>query len=159
MSSNPPDPIIETEPERLLAWYRAAKRDLPWRRRSDPYAIWVSEIMLQQTRVETALPYYERFLKRFPTVGDLAASEVDDVLTLWSGLGYYRRARLMHRAAQQVVAEGEGFPATIEGLKRLPGVGEYTAAAVASIAFGLVEPTIDGNVKRVIGRLLVTYRR
>ena len=109
--------------------------------------------MLQQTRVETVLPYYERFMERFPTVAELAGAEVEEVLALWSGLGYYRRARAMHRAAKQIVAD-ESLPSTLEDLKKLPGVGDYTAAAVGSIAFGLKEPTIDGNVKRVIGRLL-----
>jgi A/G-specific adenine glycosylase len=143
-----------SERRALLDWYDERRRDLPWRRRSDPYAIWVSEIMLQQTRVETVLPYYERFLERFPTVASLASAKTEEVLALWSGLGYYRRARLMHAAACKIVDEGGTFPRTLEGLRALPGVGEYTAAAVGSIGFGLVQPTIDGNVKRVVGRLL-----
>ena len=138
----------------LLRWFDQNKRDLPWRRRSDPYAIWVSEIMLQQTQVETVLPYYEKFLHRFPTVEDLAAASTEEVLGRWSGLGYYRRARLLHRAAQQMVDSGGGFPDDLEGLKALPGVGDYTAAAVGSIAFGLAEPAIDGNIERVVGRFL-----
>ena len=143
-----------TQKRALLGWYDEGQRDLPWRRLSDPYAIWVSEIMLQQTRVETVLPYYQRFLERFPTVASLASAETEEVLALWSGLGYYRRARLMHAAARKIVDDGGAFPSTLEGLRALPGVGEYTAAAVGSIGFGLVEPTIDGNVKRVVGRLL-----
>ena len=137
----------------LLAWFDRHRRDLPWRRTRDPYAIWLSEVMLQQTRIETALPYYQRFLKRFPTVADLAAAEVEEVLTLWSGLGYYRRARQLHAAARRVVEIG-GFPRTVEGLRELPGIGSYTAAAVASIAFGVAEPVLDGNVERVLSRWL-----
>lgn len=138
----------------LLDWYEKRQRDLPWRRRSDPYSIWVSEIMLQQTRVETVLPYYGRFIERFSTIELLAAAETEEVLALWSGLGYYRRARAMHSAARVIVEAGGDFPSTLKGLRALPGVGEYTAAAVGSIAFGLVEPTVDGNVKRVVGRML-----
>jgi len=139
----------------LLAWYDRQRRDLPWRRDSDPYRVWVSEIMLQQTRVETVVPYYERFLARFPDVAALAAAGEDEVLALWSGLGYYRRARQMHAAARQVVRRHGGrFPASVEGLSTLPGIGPYTAAAVGSIAFGVVEPVMDGNVERVTARLL-----
>lgn len=138
--------------QRLLDWYDEQKRDLPWRRTEDPYAIWVSEIMLQQTRVETVLPFFERFLSRFPTVETLAQAETEEVLGLWSGLGYYRRARLLHEAAGRVVEGGGQIPTDIEGLRKLPGVGAYTAAAIGSIAFGLAEPTIDGNVERVISR-------
>lgn len=140
--------------EDLLLWFEQNKRDLPWRWQRDPYAIWVSEIMLQQTQVETVLPYYERFLASFPTVEDLAAGAIDEILGLWSGLGYYRRARLLHQAAQKIVDSGEGFPGDLEGLRSLPGVGGYTAAAVGSIAFGIAEPAIDGNVERVVGRYL-----
>src|SRR5947199_398627 len=122
--------------EALLLWFDRHRRDLPWRRTSDPYRIWLSEVMLQQTRVETVLPYYDRFLARFPTVESLAAAEVEEVLALWSGLGYYRRARQLHAAAREIAALG-GFPRTLEGLLTLPGVGAYTAAAVGSIAFGL----------------------
>jgi A/G-specific adenine glycosylase len=137
----------------LLAWFDRHRRDLPWRRNQDPYRIWLSEIMLQQTRVETVLPYYERFLARFPTVDALAAAPLEEALALWSGLGYYRRARQLHRAAQEIAARG-GFPETLQGLLALPGIGAYTAAAVGSIAFGLAEPVLDGNVERVLTRLL-----
>lgn len=137
----------------LLTWFDRHKRDLPWRRTRDPYPIWLSEVMLQQTRIETALPYYQRFLERFPTVADLAAAEVEEVLALWSGLGYYRRARQLHAAARRVVETG-GFPRTVEGLLELPGIGSYTAAAVASMAFGVAEPVLDGNVERVLSRWL-----
>jgi A/G-specific adenine glycosylase len=139
-------------PRALLAWYDRHRRDLPWRRTSDPYRIWVSEVMLQQTRVETVLPYYRRFLARFPTVAALAAAAVDELLALWSGLGYYRRGRQLHAAARRIVAAG-GFPRTVAGLKALPGIGDYTAAAVASIAFGVAVPVLDGNVERLLCRL------
>ncbi len=138
----------------LIAWFEANREDLPWRRTTDPYAIWLSEVMLQQTQVATVIPYYERFLARFPTVEALAAAPLDDVLKLWEGLGYYSRARNLHRAAQVVVGElGGRFPATVEGLLRLPGVGRYTAGAVGSIAFGLDAPALDGNAIRVLSRL------
>ena len=138
----------------LLPWYRAQRRDLPWRRTRDPYAIWLSEAMLQQTRVETVIPYWKRFLARFPTVADLAAAPEADVLALWSGLGYYRRARALHAAARVVVADFDGaLPDTVAALKTLPGVGEYTAGAVASIAFDRPAPLVDGNVARVFCRV------
>jgi A/G-specific adenine glycosylase len=138
----------------LLAWYRAERRDLPWRRSGDPYAIWVSEAMLQQTRVDVAIPYYERWLKRWPTVAALAAADEEQVLAQWSGLGYYARARNLHRGAQAVVRDhGGGIPASVEGLRALPGVGPYTAAAVGSIAFGLPAACVDGNVVRVVARV------
>ncbi len=136
----------------LLAWYGEHARDLPWRRSRDPYRIWVSEIMLQQTRVETVIPYYERFLARFPAVEELAAASEQDVLGLWAGLGYYRRARNLHRAARQVVVLGS-VPDTVRGLRDLAGIGAYTAAAIASIAFGHDEVAVDGNVRRVVTRL------
>lgn len=139
--------------EALLAWFDQHRRDLPWRRTSDPYRIWLSEVMLQQTRVETVLPFYNRFLERFPTVEDLARAEVEEVLALWSGLGYYRRARQLHAAAREI-AEAGAFPSTVEGLLELPGIGAYTAAAVASIAFGVAAPVMDGNVERVLSRVL-----
>lgn len=139
--------------EDLLAWFDLHRRDLPWRRTRDPYAIWLSEVMLQQTRVETALPFYNRFLEKFPTVEDLARAGVEEVLALWSGLGYYRRARQLHAAARRI-AELGAFPSTLEGLLALPGVGAYTAAAVASIAFGVATPVMDGNVERVLCRCL-----
>lgn len=137
----------------LLAWFDRHRRDLPWRRSQDPYRVWLSEVMLQQTRVEVVIPYYERFLARFPTVEALASSPVEEVLTLWSGLGYYRRARQLHAAAQKVAAAGV-FPRTVDGWLELPGIGPYTAAAVTSIAFGVVAPVLDGNVERVLSRWL-----
>ena len=138
----------------LGRWYRLAARDLPWRRSRDPYAIWVSEIMLQQTRVDTALPYYQRFLERFPTVAALANCPVDEVLKQWSGLGYYRRARQLHDAARLVCRDhGGALPASACELERLPGVGRYTAGAIASIAFGEQVPLVDGNVARVLSRV------
>jgi A/G-specific adenine glycosylase len=138
----------------LLAWYAAHKRDLPWRATHDPYLIWVSEIMLQQTRVAAVLEHYRLFLAAFPTVEALAAASEPEVLALWSGLGYYRRARMLHRAAKVVVGELAGaMPRTAEGLRALPGVGAYTAAAVASIAFGEPVAVVDGNVERVLARV------
>jgi A/G-specific adenine glycosylase len=138
--------------KQLLQWYAAGHRDLPWRRTSDPYRIWISEIMLQQTRAQAVIPYYTRFLNRFPTVESLAAAEEEQVLTLWSGLGYYSRARNLRYAAQQIVA-ATGFPRDFEGLRALPGIGDYTAAAIASIAFGLPHVVVDGNVLRVVARV------
>lgn len=150
----PPDPERGRLRGALLRWYRRERRDLPWRRTRDPYRIWISEAMLQQTRVETVIPYYERFLERFPDVGALAAAEMDDVLERWQGLGYYSRARNLKRAAEQIVAEGSGeLPASAAELRRLPGVGRYTAGAVASIAFDRPEPIVDGNVARVLSRI------
>jgi len=139
----------------LLRWYGRHARDLPWRQTKDPYPIWVSEIMLQQTRVTAALPYYERFLKEFPDVHALAAAPEAKLLDVWSGLGYYRRVRQMQQAAKVVAAEFDGvFPDTHEGLLALPGIGPYTAAAIGSIAFGLPHAVVDGNVIRVISRLV-----
>ena len=138
----------------LLAWYDRAAADLPWRRSGDPYRIWLSEIMLQQTQVETVIPYYERFLAAFPTVEALAAAPLAAVLKLWEGLGYYSRARRLHRAARIIVGDlGGRFPTTADALRQLPGVGPYTAGAVASIAFGQRAPVLDGNVIRVFARL------
>ena len=138
----------------LLAWYERERRDLPWRRTKDPYAIWLSEVMLQQTQVATVIPYWERFLARFPTVRALAEAPLDDVLAGWRGLGYYSRARNLHRAAQEVVARfGGQLPASAEALLTLPGFGRYTSGAVASIAFGEQAPLVDGNVARVLSRL------
>jgi A/G-specific adenine glycosylase len=137
---------------RLARWYRRAQRDLPWRRTRDPYAIWVSEVMLQQTTVEVVAPRWERFLERFPTVEALARASESAVLAEWSGLGYYARARNLHRAARAVAA-AEAFPTTAEGWRALPGIGAYTAAAVSSIAFGAREAVVDGNVVRVLCRL------
>ncbi len=136
----------------LLRWYRRAARTLPWRGSLDPYAIWVSEVMLQQTRVETVLRYYAPFLRAFPTVGALASAELPAVLARWSGLGYYARARAMHAAARTIASRG-AFPDAFEELRELPGFGAYTAAAVAAIAFGRPEPAIDGNAVRVLARL------
>lgn len=138
----------------LLTWYSANARDLPWRRTRDPYAIWLSEIMLQQTRVPTAIPYYDRFLKRFPTVDRLARARLDTVLKLWEGLGYYSRARNLHRAAKEIVSRFHGqVPRAVEELLTLPGIGRYTAGAIASIAFGERAPLVDGNVERVLCRV------
>ena len=140
--------------QRLLAWYERHGRDLPWRHSRDPYAIWVAETMLQQTQVGTVIPYYERFLTRFPTIEALAGARLDDVLKAWEGLGYYARARNLHRAARRAVEEWGGrLPETPELLRRLPGVGRYTAAAVASIAFGQDASALDANVRRVMCRL------
>ncbi len=139
----------------LVHWYRQCQRRLPWRQTNDPYRIWVSEIMLQQTRVDVVIPYYERFLARFPTVADLAASDEDDVLSLWSGLGYYRRARSLLAGARYVAEMHAGeFPTRWEDALSIPGVGPYTAAAILSIAFGHRAPVVDGNVERVVTRLL-----
>lgn len=138
----------------LLQWYGVHRRDLPWRATRDPYRIWVSEIMLQQTRVAAVLEHYRRFLAAFPTVQALAGASEADVLALWSGLGYYRRARMLHRAAKVVTQESAGvLPRTAERLRTLPGVGAYTSAAVASIAFGEPVAVVDGNVERVLARV------
>ena len=140
--------------KQLLEWFRQFQRDLPWRRTTDPYRIWLSEIMLQQTRVAAAIPYYERFLQRFPDVHALAAAPQEEVLRLWSGLGYYRRARNLQKAAQQIVAKHGGqFPARLDDVLALPGVGNYTAAAILSIGFGEKHAVLDGNVARVVARL------
>ncbi len=141
-------------PASLLEWYAAHQRPLPWRARPDPYAVWVSEIMLQQTRVDTVIPYFERWLARFPDIPALAAADQRDVLTLWEGLGYYSRARNLHRAAQIVVAQHGGqLPDSVGALRKLPGIGPYTAGAIASLAFGQDEALVDGNVRRVLARL------
>ncbi len=137
----------------LLVWYDRHARDLPWRESRDPYRVWVSEIMLQQTRVAAVIAHYHEFLRRFPTVEKLARAREASVLAAWSGLGYYRRARMLHAAAK-VVARRGAFPATVEGLRDLPGVGRYTAAAIASIAFGQSVAVVDGNVERVLERVL-----
>ena len=139
----------------LIRWYETAKRDLPWRRTNDPYAVWISEIMLQQTRVEAVISYYHRFMSAFPDVYTLAAAPEESVLKAWEGLGYYSRARNLHKAAK-IVSQSMGgiFPADYAALRELPGIGDYTAGAIASIAFGIPVPAIDGNVKRVISRLL-----
>jgi A/G-specific adenine glycosylase len=141
---------------RLLAWYATSRRDLPWRfaeGEAEPYRVWLSEAMLQQTQVARVIPYYQRFLDRFPTLSALAAAEEGEVLAVWSGLGYYARARLLHRAAREALARHGGLPASLGALEALPGFGPYTAGAVASIAFGIPAPAVDGNVMRVLSRL------
>jgi A/G-specific adenine glycosylase len=139
----------------LLGWYRRNRRDLPWRRSRDPYAIWLSEVMLQQTQVATVIPYYERFLERFPNIESLAQASEDEVLSMWSGLGYYRRARGLRDGAQAVMERHAGrLPRDPVALRALPGIGRYTAGAVASMAFDLPEPIVDGNVRRVLSRWL-----
>ncbi len=139
----------------LLAWYDANAAPLPWRASKDPYRVWLSEIMLQQTQVDTVIPFFLRFLEAYPTVEALAAAPLDDVLKRWEGLGYYSRARNLHRAAQSVVVDfGGRFPDTVEGLQKLPGIGRYTAGAVASIAYDQRAPLLDGNVIRVFARLI-----
>lgn len=139
---------------RLLTWYRQNGRSLPWRGHPDPYAVWVSEIMLQQTRVEAVIPYFEAWMRRFPNVKVLAEASEQDVLAAWEGLGYYSRARNLHRAAKWVMEKHGGvLPQNVEALRQLPGVGRYTAGAIASFAFGLDEPTLDGNLRRVLARL------
>lgn len=138
----------------LLAWYRRHQRDLPWRRDQDPYRVWVSEVMLQQTTVKVVAPYFDAFLRRFPTLSALADAPEDDVLAAWSGLGYYHRARNLHRGARHVRDQHAGrFPRTLEAALAVPGVGLYTASAVLSIAYGVSLPVVDGNVRRVLARL------
>ena len=140
--------------QKLLAWYDENKRDLPWRRSKNPYHIWVSEIMLQQTRVDTVIPYYERFLDWFPTVENLANAPEERLLKAWEGLGYYSRVRNMQAAAQQIMEDFDGeFPSTYEGISSLKGIGPYTAGAISSIAFNIAQPAVDGNVMRVLARL------
>jgi len=147
----PSAPEVRT---RLLAWYDANRRDLPWRRTRDPYRILVAEYLLQRTRIVSGTPYYERFLDRFPTVRDLAAASLDDVLAVWEGLGFYGRARNLRAAARAIVERHGGqVPQSVEELESLPGIGPYTAGAIASIAFGVPVPAVDGNVTRVIARL------
>jgi len=148
----------------LLGWYDRNRRDLPWRRTRDPYRIWIAEVMLQQTTVRAATPYYEAFLKRFPTLQSLAEEPEEEVVGAWSGLGYYHRARNLHRGAQHVAERHAGrFPRTIEAALAVPGVGLYTASAILSIAHGQALPVVDGNVRRVLARLLALcgpeYRR
>jgi A/G-specific adenine glycosylase len=140
---------------RLLAWYSSHRRDLPWRENRDPYRVWLSEIMLQQTRVAAVIDHYRKFLRRFPTLEKLAAAREASVLAAWSGLGYYRRARMLHAAAKVVVREHGGrFPETAEALQALPGIGRYTSAAIASIAFDEPVAVVDGNVERVLQRVV-----
>jgi len=140
--------------ETLLQWYAENHRDLPWRHQPTPYHVWISEVILQQTRVSQGYEYYQRFIGKWPTVGDLARASEEEVLKMWQGLGYYSRARNLHRCAKQVVEQHGGvFPADYEQLKKLQGIGNYTAAAIASIAFGLPHAVVDGNVYRVLSRL------
>jgi A/G-specific adenine glycosylase len=139
---------------RLLNWYQGHARWLPWHEHPNPYTVWISEIMLQQTRVETVIPYYERWMERFPTLASLAHASQQEVLTVWEGLGYYSRARNLHQAAQIVMDEFSGnLPQDVRQLRRLPGIGRYTAGAIASIAFGMDEPALDGNIRRVLTRV------
>jgi A/G-specific adenine glycosylase len=145
---------LKTFQKRLLRWFRTHKRDLPWRASRDPYRIWLAEVMLQQTRIAAVMPYYDRFLKNLPDVESLANAPITEVLKLWSGLGYYSRARNLHRAAKQIVAQHDGqFPHTLDEALELPGVGTYTAAAVLSIAYDVPLGVVDGNVARVLARL------
>src|SRR5574341_14628 len=138
----------------LIRWFEQHQERLPWREKREPYRVWLSEIMLQQTQAATVIPYYERFLARLPTIEALAAASLDEVLKLWEGLGYYSRARNLHRAAQKIVEEyGGEFPTEIEQLRKLPGIGRYTAGAIASLALGVDAPVLDGNVMRVLARL------
>jgi A/G-specific adenine glycosylase len=140
--------------KRLLSWYDCNRRDLPWRSDRDPYRVWLSEVMLQQTRVSSVLEHYRRFLQRFPTVQKLASARESAVLAAWSGLGYYRRARMMHAAARVIVKQHAGkFPGSIADLRALPGIGRYTAAAISSIVFNTPVAVVDGNVERVLGRV------
>ena len=139
----------------IIRWYKTARRNLPWRANATPYHVWLSETMLQQTRIETVIPYYERFLAQLPTIESLAAVDDEKLMKLWEGLGYYSRARNLKKAAQTVVASYDGvLPKTAQELQKLPGIGEYTAGAIASIAFGQPEPAVDGNVLRVIMRFI-----
>lgn len=162
--ADPVDVVLEhpeiydmTKP--VLTWFQNEKRDLPWRRTLDPYYIWVSEIMLQQTRVEAVKPYYERFLTTLPTVKDLADAKEDTILKLWEGLGYYNRVRNMQRAARQIMVDYHGeFPGSFEAILSLTGIGNYTAGAISSIAFGIPKPAVDGNVLRVISRITGSYQ-
>ena len=142
----------------LVDWYRENKRDLPWRHNPDAYRVWISEIMLQQTRVEAVKGYYDRFLKALPTVKDLAEAEEDKLLKLWEGLGYYNRVRNMQKAAQQIMVDHEGiFPDTYEEILQLKGIGNYTAGAISAFAYGIPKPAVDGNVLRVISRITGSY--
>jgi len=141
--------------QRLLAWFAGNARDLPWRHNRTPYRVWISEVMLQQTQVQTVRDYYVRFMERLPTIEALAQASLQDVLKLWEGLGYYSRARALHRAARELLAKYGGvLPADVKALQQLPGIGAYTAGAIGSIAFGIPAPAIDGNVRRVMARVL-----
>jgi len=159
MSSRPRPSATASIPalrRRLLAWYRRHRRELPWRRTCDPYRVWLSEVMLQQTRAGSVVPYYTRFLRRFPSVGRLAAAAEESVLSAWAGLGYYRRARLLHRAAREIVeCHGGRVPDEPAALRSLPGIGRYTCGAILSICFDRPEPIVDGNVERVLTRVFL----
>lgn len=147
--------LTEEVLQKLLLWYQSARRDLPWRKTKDPYCIWISEIMLQQTRVEAVKEYYHRFLKVLPTVSHLAEASEETVLKLWEGLGYYSRARNLKKAAQQIISEHNGeFPRNFDAIRKLSGIGDYTAGSISSIAFDLPTPAVDGNVLRVMSRVL-----
>lgn len=152
------DILTEKEPfqEALVQWYESVKRDLPWRRTSNPYYIWVSEVMLQQTRVDTVIPYYERFIKKYPTIEALAYSDEEELLKMWEGLGYYSRARNLRAGARQVLEEFNGLiPQTRKEISTIKGIGPYTAGAILSIAFGIPEHAVDGNVMRVLSRIVL----
>ena len=150
-------PLLKESVEPVVAWYRKHRRDLPWREHPDAYRVWVSEIMLQQTRVEAVKPYYERFLEAFPDVAALAEAEEDKLLKMWEGLGYYNRVRNMQKAAQQVMTEHNGrFPQSYDEILKLSGIGHYTAGAISSFAYGIAKPAVDGNVLRVVSRLLAS---
>src|SRR5580692_8597631 len=154
MKTNLPPAQLKTFRKQLLRWFRAHKRDLPWRASRDPYRVWIAEVMLQQTRIAAVMPYYERFLKNLPDVESLARAPIAEVLKLWSGLGYYSRARNMHRAAKAIVAQHHGkFPRTLDEALELPGIGTYTAAAVLSITYDVPLGVVDGNVARVLARI------
>jgi len=146
---------LEAVQSALLDWFGSSRENLPWRTGRDPYRVWLSEIMLQQTQVETVIPYFERFVREMPDIPALAAAPLDRVLKLWEGLGYYSRARNLHRAARIVVEQhGAQLPSTVDELQKLPGIGRYTAGAIASLAFDQDAPVLDGNVIRVLARLL-----
>lgn len=147
---------IKSFQKSLLNWYRTQKRDLPWRKSKDPYAIWISEIMLQQTQVQTVIPYYERWIKRFPTIHQLAQAPIQNILKSWEGLGYYTRAKNLHRSARMIITDFNGkLPTTSKELMQLPGIGLYTANAIASIAYHEDVPVVDGNVRRVLSRIFL----
>lgn len=149
---------LQQLPEPLVEWYRKNRRELPWRENPDAYRVWVSEIMLQQTRVEAVKPYYARFLKELPTVRDLAEADEEKLLKLWEGLGYYNRVRNMQKAANQIMIDYQGvFPCEYDEIRKLKGIGNYTAGAISSFAFGIAKPAVDGNVLRVISRILGSY--
>ena len=148
------NPIPKELTSALLSWYKREKRILPWRENTDPYRVWVSEIMLQQTRVDAVIPYYHRFMERFPTLTDLADAPEEEVLKLWEGLGYYSRAKNLQKGARMVLTEYGGvIPADYQELQKIPGIGEYVAGAISSIAYGLPNPAVDGNVLRIIARI------